>query len=103
MYDPPRRLLSRIPDLELIEFPRNREMAVCCGGGGALQGINPELSVDIARDRVHEGIEQNADIIVSACAMCKDNLKKGLFKIDRKVRGKLRIMDVLEVVAASIR
>ena len=35
--------------------------------------------------------------------MCKDNLKKGMFKTERAERGNLRIMDVLEVVAASVR
>jgi glycolate oxidase len=103
VYDPPRRLLARIPELELVEFANNREQALCCGGGGALQGINPDLSSEIARSRVLEGIGLGVDVIASACAMCKDNLKKGLSKIDRSERGRLRIMDVLEVVAASVR
>jgi glycolate oxidase len=103
VYEPPRRLLSRIPELELVEFPRNREFAACCGGGGAMQNVNPALSIGIARQRIMEGIGQNAEIIASACAMCKDNLRKGLFTIDREVRGTLRIMDVLELVAASVK
>jgi Fe-S oxidoreductase len=35
IYDPPRELLRSIPGLELTEAPeRNRERAMCCGGGG---------------------------------------------------------------------
>ena len=35
VYDDPRDLLASIPGLELVEAPdRNREKAMCCGGGG---------------------------------------------------------------------
>ncbi len=35
IYDDPRELLRSIPGLELVEAPeRNREKAMCCGGGG---------------------------------------------------------------------
>lgn len=35
IYDPPRQLLASLPGLELVEAPeRNRERAMCCGGGG---------------------------------------------------------------------
>jgi Fe-S oxidoreductase len=35
IYDPPRELLRSIPGVELTEAPeRNRERAMCCGGGG---------------------------------------------------------------------
>lgn len=35
IYDAPRRVLQRIPGLELVEAPNaNRERAMCCGGGG---------------------------------------------------------------------
>ena len=32
-YDDPRSVLSAVPGLELLEMPRNRENALCCGGG----------------------------------------------------------------------
>jgi Fe-S oxidoreductase len=35
VFDAPRELLQSIPELELVEAPeRNRERAMCCGGGG---------------------------------------------------------------------
>jgi glycolate oxidase len=56
----------------------------------------------MAAERVKDALEVGADILVSACAACKDNLRKGARSLPRSERGKLKIMDITEVVAAAV-
>ena len=43
-----------------------------------------------------------AEIIVSGCAACKDNLKKGAKAIPKSERGKIKVMDITEIVAMAV-
>jgi glycolate oxidase len=101
-FDPPRRLLLSIPELDYVEMARNRLQARCCGGGGGVGAYDPEMAVQMAAERVKDALEVGAEILVSACAACKDNLRKGARSLPRTERGKLKIMDITEVVAAAI-
>ena len=100
-YEPPRKLLKRIPGLELVEMPRNRAMARCCGGGGGLMAHNSGMSQDIAERRIKEALAAKAEILVSACAECKSNLKKGAAEAKRAKLGNLKVMDIVELVAQA--
>ena len=52
--------------------------------------------------RVRDALEVGAEIIVSGCAACKDNLKKGAKAIPKNERGKIKVMDITEIVAQAI-
>jgi glycolate oxidase len=101
VYDEPREILGAVPGLELIEFPRNRQFARCCGGGGGVSAVNPELALSMAGTRVKEGLGAGAEIIVSACAACKDSLKKGAAGLPKEEKKGLRVMDITEIVLKS--
>ncbi len=73
-FDPPRELLELIPDLELIEFPHNKNDSLCCGGGGGVRSAFPELSSTLAENRIKEIENENVDAIVTACPFCEINL-----------------------------
>jgi Fe-S oxidoreductase len=75
IYDAPREVLARIPGADLREMPRNRETAACCGGGGGVRSAYPELSKAIAGRRVDEA--GFADIMVTSCPFCVNNLRAG--------------------------
>jgi len=102
IYDPPRDLLRKIPNLELIEFKFNRSLARCCGGGGGVSAFDPQLMTSLAATRVKEATEVGAEVIVSACPSCKDSLKKGLSKLRKEMGVKMKILDIMEVVASVI-
>jgi glycolate oxidase len=102
IFDPPRRLLLSIPELDYVEMAHNRLQARCCGGGGGVGAYDPEMATRMAAERVRDALEVGADVLVSACAACKDNLRKGARSLPRSERGKLKIMDITEVVAAAI-
>ncbi|MEE9612926.1 MAG: disulfide reductase, partial [Desulfatiglandales bacterium] len=58
--------------------------------------------VDMAAERVRDALAVGAEIIVSGCAACKDNLKKGAKAIPKQERGKIKIMDITEIVAGAL-
>jgi len=93
MYDEPRRVITSIPGVELIEFDRSREHSQCCGGGGGLRSWNPEKSLELARERMREAESLGVDAVVSACPFCKLNLQAA---------GKLEVLDLVELVRRSI-
>jgi Fe-S oxidoreductase len=98
VYDAPRRILTRIPELELIEMAEIRENAHCCGGGGNLESHNPELAGRIAERRVHQAADTGAEVIVSACQQCERTLSGAV----RTARVRMRVMDISEVVLKAM-
>lgn len=101
VYEEPRRILNAIPGVELVEMTLNRSSARCCGGGGGLQAHEPQLAVSLAARRIRDALEVGAEIIVSGCAACKDNLRKGARTIPRKERGNLKVMDITEILVRA--
>ncbi len=101
IFEPPRAILRQIPDLDYVEMARNRLQARCCGSGGGVQANMPELAVQMAAERVRDALAVGAEIIVSGCAACKDNLKKGARAIPKDERRRIKVMDITEIVAQS--
>ncbi len=91
VYEEPRQILRSIPEAEFVEMSRSREIALCCGGGGDLELVNPELTNKISQAVVDSGLETGAEILVTACQQCKRVIKKS-------ASGKLEVMDIAELV-----
>jgi len=102
IFEEPRNILKAIPGLELVEMARNRLQARCCGGGGGVLANNPDMAVEMAAERVRDALAVGAEVIVSGCAACKDNLKKGAKAIPKQERGKIKVMDITEIVAQQM-
>ena len=102
VYDDPREVLQSIPGVALIEMPRNRENALCCGGGGGnfvmdlLRG-SPESS---NRIRIREAYGTGAETIAVACPSCMTMLMDAA-----KVEGldeKLAVKDLSQILRQAI-
>jgi glycolate oxidase len=102
IFEEPRNILKKIPGLQYVEMARNRLQARCCGGGGGVQAYDPKMAVDMAAERVRDALAVGAEIIVSGCAACKDNLRKGARAIPKEERVKIKVMDITEIMAKAI-
>ena len=102
IFEEPRLLLNAIPGVRLMEMPKNRQDGRCCGGGGGLSAVHPELAAEIAARRVRDALGVGAEGIVSGCPSCKDQLRKGARRIPKAERGGLVVMDIVEAVAGAI-
>lgn len=98
LYEPPRNVLRKIPGLKLLELGKSKELTRCCGAGGALKITNPELSLRLASKKLEECRSTGADLIVSSCPTCKLNILDAVMEAG----SNLRVLDVVEVVAAAL-
>lgn len=102
IFEEPREIIKSIPGVEYVEMARNRLQARCCGSGGGVQANIPEMAVEMGSLRVRDALQVGAEVIVSGCAACKDNLRKGAKAIPKDERGKIKVMDITEIVAKAI-
>jgi heterodisulfide reductase subunit D len=68
-YEAPRLILKAIPGLEVVEMPRNREAAVCCGVGNF---ANCDFHTKfIQHQRLKEAAMTGAELLTTACPKCR--------------------------------
>jgi len=99
VYEPPREVLKMIPGVKLVELENNREKTVCCGGGGNIEMVDPELSAGIAQKKIDEIQNTGTDIIVTSCQQCVRTISTRA----RKQGIKLKVMDLTEIVMMAMK
>lgn len=98
VFEEPRQVIKAIPGIKLVELPHNRQLAMCCGGGGNLEMTNPELSGKVARIKIDEIQRTGADMVVSSCQQCL----RTIYTKARKENVDLVVKDLTELVAEAI-
>jgi Fe-S oxidoreductase len=98
IYSKPRDILKAIPGVNLVEMPRTRENAFCCGGGRGAQEAYPDLAKWSSEHRLEEVKEIGAETLVSSCARCKNNFAQAA----KAGGGDVQVLDIAEVICASI-
>ncbi len=98
IYDEPRDVVAAIPGLKHREFTDNREMALCCGGGGDIEILDPDLSSHVSMDIVDEAGEIGIDTIITACQQCKRVIKGATIKS----KSGHKVLDISEVVLQAM-
>ncbi len=91
IYDAPRKVIQAICTLK--EMKNIKENSRCCGGGGGVRIGYPDISLELARNRL-EDVPAGVDYIVTACPLCVRNLSD--------VGGNIKIIDIVELVAMAI-
>jgi len=70
VMEEPRELLRAIPGAQLLEFKENREMARCCGAGGAVKKVFSDNAIKMARISIDEARQMGAKKMVLSCPAC---------------------------------
>jgi Fe-S oxidoreductase/nitrate reductase gamma subunit len=98
IYDAPRGLATTA-GMRLVETPRSRDLAMCCGGGGARVWMEDEGEGRINQLRLKQLRETDAPQVGVACPFCMIMLEdaRGATGADSLV-----IRDVAEVVADAL-
>jgi heterodisulfide reductase subunit D len=96
LYDEPRELLSKMANV--IEMKTIKGSAKCCGAGGGVKKGFPELSLEIAKDRVKEAEETGAELLVSICPFCYRNLSDAI----KALGSNIKMTDLLELINQAL-
>lgn len=103
-YDAPRRLLTALPGVELVEMGHCRETSYCCGGGGGgmwLDSFTRDYTSErLSEKRVREAIEYGADILAVTCPYEVPRFEDAVKSTGNA--GKLAVMDIAELLAYSV-
>ncbi|MCX4695869.1 (Fe-S)-binding protein [Streptomyces sp. NBC_01408] len=92
--DRPRRLLSAVKGLDLVELPGAEE---CCGFGGTFAVKNPDVSTVMGADKIANARTTGADFLCGADNSCLAHLD-GLL---RRTGTPLRALHLAEILAAT--
>jgi Fe-S oxidoreductase len=105
VYEPPRELLSAIPDATVAEMPRNSSRSFCCGAGGARMWMEERIGQRINVNRTTEAVATGAGQIATACPFCRVMLSDGLTSLqaDGKASDEVEVLDVAQLLLASVR
>jgi heterodisulfide reductase subunit D len=98
VFEEPREVIRAIPGLRFVELANNRQLSVCCGGGGNVEMVNPELSGKIAQMKLNEIAATGADTVVSACQQCLRTITTRA----RRQKVELKVKDLTELVADAM-
>jgi Fe-S oxidoreductase len=100
VYDEPRKILESIPGVELMEFPQNRDDAICCGGGAGRIWMDTPREERFSDIRVEQAVNQGADIIAVACPYCYLNYRDSMLSMNKS--EVLQVKDIVELVAEAM-
>jgi glycolate oxidase iron-sulfur subunit len=97
IHEQPRRLLSTIPGLEVVEV---EEASLCCGSAGVYNLLNPEPASQLGDRKVEKLLATKAEAVISANPGCLLQLMSGL---RRRGLQTMPTFHMVELLDASIR
>jgi len=92
IYDAPRKVIQAICTLK--EMKNIKENSRCCGGGGGVRIGYPDISLELAKNRLKD-VPEGVDYIVTSCPLCIRNL--------RDAGGNIEVIDIIELVAMAMK
>ncbi|RJR36495.1 MAG: (Fe-S)-binding protein [Desulfobacteraceae bacterium] len=94
VFEAPREILQAIPGVKIVELENNRMKSVCCGGGGNVEMIDPDLSAAVAQKKIDEIRRTGAKTVVTSCQQCVRTIKGRA----RRQKIDLQVIDINEFV-----
>jgi Fe-S oxidoreductase len=72
VYDPPRRLITAVPELELVEMEDNRGRAMCCGSTAWINCSG--WTKQIQKEKLSQARRTGARVMLTTCPKCQIHL-----------------------------
>jgi Fe-S oxidoreductase len=105
-FDPPREVLGKLPGLDFVELPENRQNSLCCGGGGGRIWMHTDKEERFGNIRLAQAREVGAEVLVTSCPYCISNFEESRLSLmlDEELQEEdtLQIRDLTEVVLESL-
>jgi Fe-S oxidoreductase len=99
VYNEPRKVLSRIPGLDLVEVANfNRQYSICCGGGGGGLWLDLPMEKRMTNVRIKQLHDTGAEILAVACPYCLQMFEDGL----KVMNLDMEVKDISELLFESL-
>ncbi len=100
-FDTPRKIISAIPGIDLVEMKHHGPDSLCCGGGGGrIWQEDMDGETKMSEIRIREAANTGAEILITACPLCLIMLEDA-----RKTAGfeeTLTVMDLNELLVIAL-
>lgn len=100
IYNAPRNLLNEIKGVELRELGRNRELSLCCAGGGGRIWAEVPMGERFGELRVLDAVENGAEMLTTVCPYCVNMLTDACKTLGKE--GELQITELSELLAEAL-
>jgi Fe-S oxidoreductase len=98
VYQPPRDILGHLSGIKLVEMPRTKEYAWCCGAGGGVKDTYPDFALWAAAERIKEAKSTGAEAMITACPWCKRNFTDAI----EESGDRLKVIDIVELMEQAV-
>jgi len=82
IYEEPREIIRKIAP-NFVEMRHHHADSLCCGAGGGVRGAFAKNSISMARRRLQEAEEIDADVVLTECNSCAHNLANAKFRAQK--------------------
>lgn len=96
LYDAPRKIMSSIPKLELVEMDKNGPNSGCCGSSGWINCFS--CSKQIQTERLGQAKATGADLLVTSCPKCQIHFRCAM----RGGSPEIEMIDIVSLVASAL-
>jgi Fe-S oxidoreductase len=96
LYDDPRRVMSNIPGLDMVEMDDSMSNSFCCGGGGARMWVETPKAERLSDIRLKQASETESAVLATCCPYCAINFEDSLGALDGP--DVIEVKDITEIV-----
>lgn len=100
IYDAPRGLLQSIPEVQAIELERNRELSLCCAGGGGRIWAEVPMGERFGELRIGDAVDRGAEMLTTSCPYCLNMLTDACNSLNKQ--DQLEITELSELLAQAL-
>ncbi|MCE1165301.1 MAG: (Fe-S)-binding protein [Bacteroidetes bacterium] len=98
VYEEPRKLISSVTGLDIIEMGRSKDKGFCCGAGGGRMFMEETEGKRVNIERTEEAIKTGAETVATACPFCMTMLSDGM----KAKESEMKVRDIAEIIAGSL-
>jgi Fe-S oxidoreductase len=108
IFEPPRKILDNVPGLKLVELNDNKANCNCCGNGGGINSLEPEIAMNLSLKKIDEVLDTSAEMLVSSCPNCRNGLGNAIVEKKQRMSNNgggelnLEMKDITELVSKLV-
>jgi Fe-S oxidoreductase len=99
-YEAPRRSLSAMRHLQVVEMELTKDRSFCCGAGGGNMWQEEKIGTRVNIERTRQALETEPDAIGVACPFCMTMLEDGVKAANKE--EEVDVLDIAEIVANAL-